>query len=71
MQCSLHEAACQRFAHTCLFNNDWGSASDSDIKTRMNAPARSKVMWEDMAAFVLQCKRTCLERMSHDDDQQE
>ena len=71
IQCSFHEAARQRFAHMCLFNKDWGSASDSEIKTYMNAPARSKGMWEDMAAFVLQCKRACLERMSHDDDQQQ
>lgn len=61
LQCQFHMDARQRINHLFPQDVDWGKASDATVRRGMNAPGRNKQLWNDMAAFVLQCKRGSME----------
>jgi len=69
-QCQFHAVARQRVNHLFAQDVDWGKACDATIKRCMNAPAGNRQLWDDMAAFLLQCKRASLEHATQQEDDQ-
>ena len=61
-KCPLFAPVHQKFGQRFASGLDWGNAEDHEVRQAMNIPGGCGAMWNDMAAFILQCKQVCMDR---------